>query len=83
MTERDKLIILLRQANYDISRLLPFSDPHSDEVVENTADYLLRNNVYIKDCETCEFLTDTKNQFMTLLGKPFKYCPECGKELNY
>lgn len=84
MTERERLTILLRQANYDISRVLPFEKTNSDRFTLMMADYLLKQGICLKVCETCNLIErDKKDGYeMNILGKPFKYCPECGKELR-
>ena len=48
------------------------------------ADYLLENGVNVTACATCDYIKYTKEKGMLieLMGKPIKYCPECGEKLE-
>ena len=52
--------------------------------VGTIADYLLENGVHIAVCATCEYIKHLKDEgrVIELMGKPLKYCPECGEELE-
>ena len=74
MTERERLIELLGGKN-------GFTEEDNDVL----ADYLLANGVHVTACATCEYIKYTKDKGMLieLMGKPIKYCPECGEELEW
>ena len=76
MTERKRLIHLMSTAGWNI-----FSDAQAKEQL---ADYLLKNGVHITACAMCEHIKYTKEKGMSieLMGKPLKYCPECGEKLE-
>lgn len=73
MTERERLIELLGGKN-------GFTEEDNDVL----ADYLLANGVHIIACATCDYIKYTKEKGMLieLMGKPIKYCPECGEKLR-
>ena len=73
MTERERLIELLGGKN-------GFTEEDNDVL----ADYLLANGVHITACATCDYIKYTKEKGMLieLMGKPIKYCPECGAQLE-
>ena len=73
MTERERLIELLGGKN-------GFTEEDNDVL----ADYLLANGVHIAACATCDYIKYTKEKGMLieLMGKPIKYCPECGEKLE-
>ena len=73
MTERERLIELLGGKN-------GFTEEDNDVL----ADYLLANGVHITACPTCDYIKYTKEKGMLieLMGKPIKYCPECGEKLE-
>ena len=73
MTERERLIELLGGKN-------GFTEEDNDVL----ADYLLANGVHIIACATCDYIKYTKEKGMLieLMGKPLKYCPECGEKLE-
>ena len=73
MTERERLIELLGGKN-------GFTEEDNDVL----ADYLLANGVHVTACATCEYIKYTKDKGMLieLMGKPIKYCPECGEKLE-
>ena len=84
MTERDKLIELIKQKQDGGSK-------YRDNILHETkcsnaelADYLLANGVSVTACATCDYIKYTKEKGMLieLMGKPLKYCPECGEELE-
>ena len=84
MTERDRLIELIKQKQDGGSK-------YRDNILHETkcsnvelADYLLANGVHITACPTCDYIKYTKEKGMLieLMGKPLKYCPECGEELE-
>lgn len=82
MTEREKLIELLDKKQdaglvYDISETIEISN-------NELADYLIKNGVTIKACETCEYIRTHKMRGtgIELIGKSLKYCPECGKKIK-
>ena len=84
MTERDKLIELIKQKQDGGSK-------YGDNILHETkcsneelADYLLANGVHITACATCDYIKYTKEKGMLieLMGKPLKYCPECGEKLE-
>ena len=84
MTERERLIELLKQKQDGGSK-------YGDNILHETkcsnaelADYLLANGVYIDACATCDYIKYTKEKGMLieLMGKPIKYCPECGEKLE-
>ena len=45
---------------------------------------VLINGVHIAVCATCEYIKFIKERgkVIELIGKPLKYCPECGEELR-
>lgn len=84
MTERDRLIELIKQKQDGGSK-------YRDNILYETkcsnaelADYLLKNGVHITACAMCEHIKYTKEKGMSieLMGKPLKYCPECGEKLE-
>ena len=84
VTERDKLIELIKQKQDGGSK-------YRDNILHETkcsnaelADYLLANGVSVTACATCDYIKYTKEKGMLieLMGKPLKYCPECGEELE-
>ena len=84
MTERERLIELINQKQDGGSK-------YGDNILHETkcsnaelADYLLANGVHIIACATCDYIKYTKEKGMLieLMGKPLKYCPECGEELE-
>ena len=85
MTERDRLIELIKQKQDGGSK-------YRDNILHETqcsnaelADYLLANGVSVTACATCDHIKYTKEKGMLieLMGKPIKYCPECGEELRW
>ena len=76
VTERKRLIHLMSTAGWNI-----FSDAQAKEQI---ADYLLANGVHVTACATCEYIKHLKDEgrIIELMGKPIKYCPECGEELR-
>ena len=77
MNERESLIELMSTAGWNI-----FSDAQAKEQL---ADYLLANGVHITACATCEYIKHLKDEgrVIELMGKPIKYCPECGEKLEW
>ena len=84
VTERERLIGLINQKQDGGSK-------YGDNILHETkcsnaelADYLLANGVHITACATCEYIKYTKEKGMLieLMGKPIKYCPECGEKLE-
>ena len=78
MTERERLIQLIGEIkSYEYSGMAKVTD-------EGLADYLLANGVHIDACATCDYIKYTKEKGMLieLMGKPIKYCPECGEKLE-
>ena len=84
MTERDRLIELIKQKQDGGSK-------YRDNILHETkcsnaelADYLLDNGVSVTACATCDYIKYTKEKGMLieLMGKPIKYCPECGEKLE-
>lgn len=84
MTERERLIELLKQKQDGGSK-------YGDNILHETkcsnaelADYLLSHGVHITACATCDYIKYTKEKGMLieLMGKPLKYCPECGEKLE-
>ena len=75
MTERERLIELLQSVPVDCT---------DRRGVGTIADYLLENGVHIAVCETCEYIKYIKDEgrVIELMGKPLKYCPECGEKLE-
>ena len=85
MTERDRLIELIKQKQDGGSK-------YRDNILHETkcsnaelADYLLDNGVSVTACATCDYIKYTKEKGMLieLMGKPIKYCPECGEKLEW
>ena len=79
MTERERLIQIIGEIkSYEYSGLAKVGN-------EAIADYLLANGVHVTACATCEYIKYTKDKGMLieLMGKPIKYCPECGEELEW
>ena len=76
MTERERLIELLQSVPVDCTDC---------RGVGTIADYLLENGVHITACATCEYIKHLKDEgrVIELMGKPLKYCPECGEELEW
>lgn len=74
MTERDKLIQLIDSNDGYIK----------NQSTERMVDCLLANGVHITACDTCEYIKFIKERgkVIELMGKPLKYCPECGEELE-
>ncbi len=84
MTEREKLIELIKQKQDGGSK---YGDNILHEIkcsTEELADYLLDNGVHITACATCEYIKHLKDEgrVIELMGKPIKYCPECGEKLE-
>lgn len=87
MTEREKLIELIKQKQDGGSK-------YGDNILHETkcsnaelADFLLANGVHMTaraTCATCEYIKRLKDEgrVIGLIGKPLKYCPECGEELE-
>ena len=84
MTERERLIGLIKQKQDGGSK-------YGDNILHETkcsnaelADYLLDNGVSVTACPTCDYIKYTKEKGMLikLMGKPLKYCPECGEKLE-
>ena len=84
MTERERLINLIKQKQDGDSK-------YGDNILHETqcsnaelADYLLANGVSVTACATCDYIKYTKEKGMLieLMGKPIKYCPECGDRLE-
>lgn len=84
MTEREKLITLINQKQDGGSK-------YGDNILHETkcsnaelADFLLENGVSVTACATCDYIKYTKEKGMLieLMGKPLKYCPECGEKLE-
>lgn len=84
VTERERLIELINQKQDGGSK-------YGDNILHETkcsnaelADYLLKNGVNVTACATCDYIKYTKEKGMLieLMGKPLKYCPECGEELE-
>ena len=84
MTERERLINLIKQKQDGDSK-------YGDNILCETkcsnaelADYLLENGVHIAVCETCEYIKYIKERgkVIELIGKPLKYCPECGAKTD-
>ena len=75
MTERERLIELLQSVPVDCTDC---------RGVGTIADYLLKNGVHIAVCETCEYIKYIKERgkVIELIGKPLKYCPECGAKMD-
>lgn len=75
MTERERLIELLQSVPVDCTGC---------RGVDTIADYLIENGVTIKACETCEhiYASEKRGYILAILGKRFKYCPECGKKIR-
>ena len=83
VTERDKLIEIIRNATYGENNLI-IRKTHTRSFSEDIADCLLSNGVHITACATCEYIKHLKDKGMTieLMGKPLKCCPECGEKLE-
>ena len=84
MTECERLIELIKQKQDGGSK-------YGDNILHETkcsnaelADYLLANGVSVTACATCDYIKYTKEKGMLieLMGKPIKYCPECGEKLE-
>lgn len=75
MTERERLIELLQSVPVDCTDC---------RGVGTIADYLLENGVHIAVCATCEYIKFIKERgkVIELIGKPLKYCPECGAKMD-
>ena len=75
MTERERLIELLQSVPVDCTDC---------RGVGTIADYLLKNGVHIAVCATCEYIKFIKERgkVIELIGKPLKYCPECGAKMD-
>lgn len=75
MTERERLIELLQNTPVDCTGC---------RGVGTIADYLIENGVTIKTCETCEYLHRKRllGESLILVGRPFRYCPECGEKIK-
>ena len=75
VTERERLIELLQSVPIDCTDC---------RGVGTIADYLLENGVHIAVCETCEYIKYIKERgkVIELIGKPLKYCPECGAKTD-
>ena len=75
MTERERLIELLQSVPVDCTDC---------RGVGTIADYLLANGAHITACATCEYIKHLKDEgrVIELMGKPIKYCPECGEKLE-
>lgn len=87
MTERERLVELLKNDNCPS----PFACDANCKYInsenclaERMADYLLKNGVNVTACATCDYIKYTKEKGMLieLMGKPLKYCPECGEKLE-
>ena len=83
MTERERLIQLIKQkqdSGYKIGTC-QINEMHCSNA--ELADYLLANGIYVTTCETCEYIKHMKERgrVIELMGKPLKFCPECGDEL--
>ena len=78
MTERERLIELIGEIKANEYGGL------AKVVNEAIADYLLENGVHIAVCETCEYIKYIKERgkVIELIGKPLKYCPECGAKTD-
>ena len=85
MTARDRLIELIKQKQDGGSKC-------GDNILYETkcsnselADYLLSHGVHITACATCEYIKYLKDEgrVIELMGKPIKYCPECGEKLEW
>ena len=84
MTERERLIELIGQkqnSGYKIGTC-QMNEIHCSNA--ELADYLLANGVHITACATCEYIKHLKDEgrVIELMGKPIKYCPECGDRLE-
>ena len=75
MTERERLIELLQSVPVHCTDC---------RGVGTIADYLLENGVHIAVCATCEYIKFIKERgkVIELIGKPLKYCPECGAKMD-
>ena len=75
MTERERLIELLQNTPVDCTGC---------RGVGTIADYLIENGVTIKGCEICEhiYASEKRGYILAILGRRFKYCPECGKKIR-
>lgn len=87
MTERERLIELLKTDNCPSPFICDANCKYinSDNCsAERIADYLLENGVSVTACATCDYIKHTKEKGMLieLMGKPIKYCPECGDRLE-
>lgn len=84
VTERDRLIEIIRNATYGENNLI-ICKTHTRSFSEDIADCLLSNGVHITACATCEYIKHLKDEgrVIELMGKPIKYCPECGDRLEW
>lgn len=87
VTERERLVKLLKTDNCPSPFVCDANCKYinSDNCsAERLADYLLANGVHITACATCDYIKYTKEKGMLieLMGKPIKYCPECGEKLE-
>ena len=89
MTEREKLIELINKKQHYGEVIIENQmddryNWHSTIKNSELADYLLANGVHITACATCDYIKYTKEKGMLieLMGKPIKYCPECGEKLE-
>ena len=83
MTERERLIELIKKGFFTES-IYETLCTNKRKASEYLADYLLANGVHITACPTCDYIKYTKEKGMLieLMGKPIKYCPECGEKLE-
>ena len=87
VTKRERLIELLKNDNCPSPFICDANCKYINSencLAERTADYLLANGVHITACATCDYIKYTKEKGMLieLMGKPLKYCPECGEKLE-
>ena len=84
MTERERLIELIGQKQNSGCKIgtCQMDEIHCSNA--ELADYLLENGVNVTACATCEYIKHLKDEgrIIELMGKPIKYCPECGEELE-
>ena len=83
MTERERLIELIKKGFFTES-IYETLCTNKRKASEYLADYLLKNGVNVTACATCDYIKYTKEKGMLieLMGKPIKYCPECGEKLE-